>query len=593
MAVGPVVGGINGMTQDGDQVFISGWACQEGRIESIGLQVLADHSAYDDVKGTILTTGRANLESEPAVNQTCRDGAGGHHRFLISLSAEVFAKDRNRKVFVHGLRVVNGVPNAAIEGSGKPFRQLPLLTLQYPPLTAFPPLAGGYRSSLEHPRVFTTTAELKEMAARINQPGSYSMRRFGLLAAQIAKDLGTRIDWDGAYAGCDMDVYLHAFSYEPLVGYPGAIRSEEQLRAAMNTRAGADAPKGAAVVASRLTLYAALIKAGALPPAGAPSGDQAATLAKRILIAWGERGFRDQSGQFLRESQYCDAKGKPLNPGLHLSRGLVYSVYAQDLLTYLAALDDKEIKELNAFHSNMYDVMRQASTTGFATPQPFCQLYANGQANALAALLSIARLLNDARKFDAVVRGADSANPVVLSWVRYFDHVIFGEADHPTDCYPNTGPDGPRSQTAFTTAEVSPGEVMDRYRNGNAGQGIGYPMFTLERLMDAAEVLRISGFDPYAYRGRHNQSLEMAIQYYACFAKGAGFGKTVTSENSGSCLNSAQYVGKLVNEVDQLATIGAYRFPENASITNVEAAAKLSASSREPPDAILFGKWRD
>jgi len=55
-----------------------------------------------------------------------------------------------------------------------------------------------------------------------------------------------------------------------------------------------------------------------------------------------------------------------------------------------------------------------------------------------------------------------------------------------------------------------------------AGQGIGYPMFTLERLFDCAEVLRVAGFDSYGYRGLHKQSLEMAMQYYSCFAQGAG-----------------------------------------------------------------------
>jgi hypothetical protein len=38
----------------------------------------------------------------------------------------------------------------------------------------------------------------------------------------------------------------------------------------------------------------------------------------------------------------------------------------------------------------------------------------------------------------------------------------------------------------------------DRYRNENPAQGIGYPMFTLERLLDAAEIMRNAGLDFYA-----------------------------------------------------------------------------------------------
>jgi hypothetical protein len=66
---------------------------------------------------------------------------------------------------------------------------------------------------------------------------------------------------------------------------------------------------------------------------------------------------------------------------------------------------------------------------------------------------------------------------------------------------------------------VAAGEINDRYRNSNPTQGIGCTMGTLEGLFNAAEILRIAGFDPYAYRGAHNQSIEMATQYYACYGK--------------------------------------------------------------------------
>jgi hypothetical protein len=119
-------------------------------------------------------------------------------------------------------------------------------------------------------------------------------------------------------------------------------------------------------------------------------------------------------------------------------------------------------------------------------------------------------------------------------------------------------------------------------------------MFTLERLVDAAEVLRIAGFNPYAYSGRRKQSLETAIAYYACLAKGAGFGGTVTATNSGACRNAAQYIGKIVNGVDQMVMIGADRYPANTAIGVAEPAAKLSSPSGAfSLDAILFGKWRD
>jgi hypothetical protein len=119
-------------------------------------------------------------------------------------------------------------------------------------------------------------------------------------------------------------------------------------------------------------------------------------------------------------------------------------------------------------------------------------------------------------------------------------------------------------------------------------------MFTLERLIDSTEILRLAGFEPYLYRGAHQQSIEMAMQYYACYAKGAGFNKVVTPENSRACPNAAQYYGKVVTSVDRMVLVGAYRFPQNASITGLEAHARsLALSGAFAADAILFGKWTD
>ena len=206
--------------------------------------------------------------------------------------------------------------------------------------------------------------------------------------------------------------------------------------------------------------------------------------------------------------------------------------------------------------------------------------------------------MDDAGKVNAVLYGGDLAAPLLPSWTRSFDRLIYGEADRLPECGENHFPDSLTSlqhATDFQLPNVAPGEIADRGRNALAGQGIGYPMFTLERLFDGAEVLRVAGFDPYGYRGLHKQSLEMAMQYYSCFAQGAGFYKIVTAENSHSCPNAAQYYGKLVNGVDHMVLIGAYRFPENVKITALESSAKTVAASPGPftNDAILFGKWRD
>ena len=134
--------------------------------------------------------------------------------------------------------------------------------------------------------------------------------------------------------------------------------------------------------------------------------------------------------------------------------------------------------------------------------------------------------------------------------------------------------------------------MVDRHRNERVVASFGYAVGTVRSLINAAEILRIAGFDPYGYRGAHRQSIEMAIDYYACFAKGDGFYKPVTAERSGSCPNAGQYYGKLVNDVDRLVMFGAYRFPTDNSITDVEAAARV-ASAKFLLDPVVFGRWRD
>jgi hypothetical protein len=108
-----------------------------------------------------------------------------------------------------------------------------------------------------------TQADLNDLATRIDVPGSFSTQSFGRLTNQIKSDFAARVDWNATYSGCDLDIYLHAFSYEPTSGYTGEIRTESQRRAAMNVKPDLAPPAGAAVVASRLALYAVLVDAGA------------------------------------------------------------------------------------------------------------------------------------------------------------------------------------------------------------------------------------------------------------------------------------------------------------------------------------------
>lgn len=596
---GRVVGHIDGIRFEREQFYIRGWACQQGNKDSLDVHIYADRSAYDNPKGTLVLSGTANLENEASVDQACQ-GHGGKHRFEIALPAAVLVKYQGRKLYAHGIRKQDGAPNAALARSGEEIFPSPPIFRSVP--DSYPRLSGTYTSLAEHPRVFTTQAELNDLVRRINSPGTFSAQSFVRLANRIRADLAAKTDWDATYSGCDIDIYLRGFSFESRGGYPNEIRTEAQLSAAMSVKPGASAPAGGAVVASRLALYAALVGAGAKAPEGAPTVAPAIALAKRILLAWADHGFRDQNGSFRQSSsQFCDAAGKPVPPiaiALQISRGVVYSVHGQDLLEGLTALSPDEEARLNHFHLAMYEVIRSLSNEEFShslTAKYPDEVYNNQFASNDLGLLATARLLDDKAKFIAALNGGEGTTTVKLPWVTLFDQVIYGPSDKPLlGITPNSSSDPLKSRPAFTTPIVAAGEINDRYRNSNPLTGIGYPIGTLKGLFEAAEVLRIAGFDPYGYRGAHKQSIEMATQYYACYGKYAGFYKTVTPENAQACSDYQQYVGKIVNEVEAVVLIGAYRFPKNEAITDTEAAARIAwSSAANSLDAIRFGKWRD
>ena len=307
--------------------------------------------------------------------------------------------------------------------------------------------------------------------------------------------------------------------------------------------------------------------------------------------------MRNPQGQILPiEGFNCYDHTTPL-PGLNdsigtdvalqIGRGVVYSVDAQDLLAGLGLFSGAELRQLDDFHVALFDRIRRASNKAQGNNYPYCAHFSNGQAVTLASLLAVARLIDDPHRFHAALSGNEPPFPVLVPWTRFVDGAIYGQGEQPLPCYPNG------TNTAFTTPVVAAGEVQDRYRALEL-QTFGYPMGSLQWQLDAAEILRIAGYDPYAYRGRHHQSIETALQYYACYAKTPGFYKKVDQTNAAACPNHEQYVNKIVNGVDPNIVFGAYRYPDNAAVTAVEAEAKrVSATGAFAFDATFFGKWRD
>jgi hypothetical protein len=424
---------------------------------------------------------------------------------------------------------------------------------------------------------------------------------------KVRQDLSSKVDWDEAYSGCDVDIYLSAFSFDQTPAY-GDDRSDAALASAMHTATGLAPLHGGAIVAARFALYASLVRAGAALPSGAPSANQAAAYSKRILLAWAERGYRDDSGHFrLHDSDYCwlDKNGKQkvtqfgtFVPALNLTRGVVYSADAQDLLQGLNVLDPQEEAKLNAFHGNMFSMIRNIHNEEYQVNfRTRChdEVYNNQFVGHITSLLSIARLLGDRQAFHAALYGGSANDTIALPWVSIFDHVIYGQNDTPyLFITRNSSVDPTASHPAYSTAVVAAGEINDRYRHANPAQSMGYAMGTLTGLYMAGELIRLAGFDPYAYHGAHDQTLEMATNYYACFGKTPGFQKVVTRDNACNCADFNEYIGQVVNALQPNMLIGALRYPHDAAITEVEQGARASAlTGATLTEPILFGRWRD
>jgi len=604
-SAGLIVGHIDGIAVDLGGQHITGWACQQGRPESIAVHIYASETASDAPKGIFALAGKADLGEEPAVDAACKDTQGRKHRFDIPLPGAILLKLHGKRLFVHGIRVAGSVENAAIGGSGTiKFPDAP--PVRHEP-ASYPRLVGRYARLDAHPRVFDTHEELEDIARRANLPKSFTSKQFSRLAARVRRDLAAKVDWQATYSGCDLEIYLRGFAYEQKPAY-GNDRSDDQLRAAMGGNPSLAPPHGAAIVAARAALYAALVHAGAAPPAGALSSNDAAAFAKRILLAWADHGFRDEKGTFRRtEDKYCDLNrdGKPhvtqfgtFNGALTHSRGVIYSVHAEDLLLFVGAWTRDEQARLDTFHHNMFDAIRAIHNQEYDLNMKWRysdEVYNNQFVGHLTALLSISRLFDDQQDFEAALDGGDGSRAVKLPWIELVDHVIYGLNDIPhLNITPNSSVDPLKSHPAFSTTMVAAGEINDRYRHDNPAQTIGYPMGSLQGLYMAAELMKNTGLDAYAYRGAHGQSLEMATRYYACFAKYAGFAKVITAENSGNCPDRTQYLGVIVNGVGENVLIGAYRFPDDADLIALDAPAKANvAGSAFSPEPILFGKWRD
>jgi hypothetical protein len=70
---GRIIGRIDGVFVDDGGAHVRGWACQQGRPESIVLHIYANNAATEVTKSVWGVAGNADLDNEAAVDAVCKD----------------------------------------------------------------------------------------------------------------------------------------------------------------------------------------------------------------------------------------------------------------------------------------------------------------------------------------------------------------------------------------------------------------------------------------------------------------------------------------------------------------------------------------
>jgi hypothetical protein len=109
-----VIGNIDGITQNGSQYYVNGWACAKTYAGSIDIHVYRGGAA--GAGGTFAFSGSANVASEPAVAAACHS-SGSAYRFSVPIPDAVTINYGGQPIYVHGISPF-GLGNPTLGHSG-------------------------------------------------------------------------------------------------------------------------------------------------------------------------------------------------------------------------------------------------------------------------------------------------------------------------------------------------------------------------------------------------------------------------------------------------------------------------------------------
>ncbi len=193
--IGLIIGAIDGISRDGEQSYVSGWACQRGVDAPIKIHVYMDGGADRRPERVKVADGEANFDDEPTVDEVCGNATGHAHRFLVLLAPGTFDAGRDRRLYVPGIRLVDGVPNDAIPGSGSVLPQIPGPAPPHPVLPAIgghtvgPQITRG--SSRTGPR--STASQHKSIASGATRARGLPTSPIGCGPTSLRGSTGTRL----------------------------------------------------------------------------------------------------------------------------------------------------------------------------------------------------------------------------------------------------------------------------------------------------------------------------------------------------------------------------------------------------------------
>jgi hypothetical protein len=367
------------------------------------------------------------------------------------------------------------------------------------------------------------------------------------LERQVVHKLGSMQDDLNVYKGCRLDIYTKRLTYE----HGSASRD-----------------------AADFAIYSAVYSSS--------QADSARRAAVEILMKWAQAADYISEASNKKLSGFCDESGNSSEDarfavGLTFGRGMPSLIVAYEVLRAQNALTPYQADRIEKFFDIIYRTELVAMNYRAKYSNLDCNRFNNHVSVQLAALTMLAALRGDHNSLNSVAMGSGEEISIPLS--TQISKAIYTAGANPLSCFSNKVD----PTLYYQIPRVEDGEIVDRYRS-KPNQTFGYPMFSLEHMLQAELVLERKGV---AQGIVSRERLLAALHYYGDLL--------LQSENgNGLAKKFSQYQGKNIFGGENTITggdfminsfiIGAILFPDDKQIGDLIShfAEKNGAFTRSP-----------